>query len=152
MSNQPVEQYHDVAFIGLSQAEASAAQGLASAGSISHGPSSMQRQMSFGLAGRRMSLSSRSAPPNLQPASPTGHGSSGNLADAQQAEHNGTLIALPALRSSALTWRQIGLWSLVQLREMTSCDHAVCLTFTCQTRKDKRSLMSNLDAAFSNRG
>jgi hypothetical protein len=70
------------------QAEASTAQGLASAGSISHGPSSMQRQMSFGLAGRRMSLSSRSAPPNL-PASPPGHGSSGNLADAQQAEHNG---------------------------------------------------------------
>lgn len=70
------------------QAEASAAQNLATAGS--YGPGSMQRQMSFGLAGRRMSLSSRSAPPNL-PASPTAIGSSGNLADAQQAEHNGVV-------------------------------------------------------------
>ena len=68
------------------QAEAAAAQNLATA--ASYGPGSMQRQMSFGLAARRMSLSSRSAPPNL-PSSPPGLGSSGNLADAQQAEHNG---------------------------------------------------------------
>ena len=75
------------AFAAVTQAEAAANQSLATAGS--YGPGSMQRQMSFGLAGRRMSLSSRSAPPALQPSSPPGLGSSGNLADAQQAEHNG---------------------------------------------------------------
>ena len=72
------------------QAEAAATQSLATAGS--YGPGSMQRQMSLGLAGRRMSLSSRSAPPNMQPSSPPGMGSSGNLADAQQAEHNGAQL------------------------------------------------------------
>ncbi len=72
------------------QAEAAASQSLATAGS--YGPGSMQRQMSLGLAGRRMSISSRSAPPNLQPSSPPGVGSSGNLADAQQAEHNGAHV------------------------------------------------------------
>ncbi len=71
------------------QAEAAATQGLTTAGS--YGPGSMQRQMSLGLAGRRMSISSRSAPSNLQPSSPPGIGSSGNLADLQQAEHNGAL-------------------------------------------------------------
>ena len=76
----------------VTQAEAAATQGLATAGS--YGPGSMQRQMSLGLAGRRMSISSRSAPSNLQPSSPPGMGSSGNLADAQQAEHNGALKAL----------------------------------------------------------